>query len=103
MFPLVRRPVAVRCDTLKTCIALYLSWSNQLDPLYVFPWYFSSAFSRGRHVGGAFGDRGERRPRVMQPGAATAVTRLHAKATYKNFEDMLEKEPGALLVDFYAT
>ncbi len=28
---------------------------------------------------------------------------LFAKATYKNFEDMLEKEPGAILVDFYAT
>lgn len=30
-------------------------------------------------------------------------TKLFAKATYKNFEDMLAKEPGALLVDFYAT
>lgn len=30
-------------------------------------------------------------------------TRLFAKATYKNFEDMLAREPGALLVDFYAT
>lgn len=30
-------------------------------------------------------------------------SRLFAKATYRNFEDMLEKEPGAILVDFYAT
>ncbi|CAM9173927.1 unnamed protein product, partial [Ectocarpus sp. 6 AP-2014] len=30
-------------------------------------------------------------------------SRLVAKATYKNFGDMLEKEPGAILVDFYAT
>ena len=36
------------------------------------------------------------------PGAASS-SRLFAKATYKNFEDMLEKEPGAILVDFYAT
>ncbi|CAM9929228.1 unnamed protein product [Ectocarpus sp. 6 AP-2014] len=36
-------------------------------------------------------------------GERPSSTRLFAKATYKNFEDMLEKEPGALLVDFYAT
>ncbi|CAM9286375.1 unnamed protein product [Laminaria digitata] len=52
-----------------------------------------------RHAGGAFDHSDERRTRAV----ATAPSRLCAKATYKNFEDMLEKEPGALLVDFYAT
>ncbi|CAN0021187.1 unnamed protein product, partial [Sphacelaria rigidula] len=28
---------------------------------------------------------------------------LFARATYSSFEDMLEKEPGPLLVDFFAT
>eukprot|EP00903_Cladosiphon_okamuranus_P005936 g5866.t1 len=36
-------------------------------------------------------------------GRNASPSRLFAKATYKNFEDMLEKEPGAILVDFYAT
>eukprot|EP00904_Undaria_pinnatifida_P005170 jgi/Undpi1/1783/HiC_scaffold_12.g05170.m1 len=56
-----------------------------------------------RHSGGAFGHSDDKRPRGTRSSAATACTRLEAKATYKNFEDMLEKEPGALLVDFYAT
>lgn len=36
-------------------------------------------------------------------GRMHSSSRLFAKATYKNFGDMLEKEPGAILVDFYAT
>lgn len=36
-------------------------------------------------------------------GQMRSPSRLFAKATYRNFEDMLEKEPGAILVDFYAT
>lgn len=65
----------------------------------IFPRYFFHS----RHAGGGFDHSDEKRPRVTQARPATAATRLHAKATYKNFEDMLEKEPGALLVDFYAT
>lgn len=61
------------------------------------------AATSSRHAGGGFDHSDEKRPRVTQARPATAATRLHAKATYKNFEDMLEKEPGALLVDFYAT
>lgn len=48
---------------------------------------------------------------TIQPRVDTAATtsdiksntRLFAKATYASFEDLLAKEPGALLVDFYAT
>lgn len=36
-------------------------------------------------------------------GGAVSKSALFARATYTSFEDMLEKEPGPLLVDFFAT
>jgi len=52
------------------------------------------------------GDAAARAPlrtKTTEAGGGGSSSKLFAKATYKNFEDMLEKEPGAILVDFYAT
>lgn len=40
---------------------------------------------------------------VFPFGGGASKSALFARATYSSFEDMLEKEPGPLLVDFFAT
>lgn len=72
---------------------------------------FRLTFFWGRNVGGgraARETRGALSPTRPSQNAATpspvaSKTALFAKATYTSFEDMLEKEAGPLLVDFYAT